>query len=252
MQSPVLTESFGIRYSITGADLQFAGRLSLIAVAAVFAIFVLLAGLLLAFAGIAWFPFGALICARLARSNGLDPLGFAIRGAFYSLLGVVPWILLLVRMHGKRIYQPVVVVGYGILFGGWFIGCGVLLGILASRTPSGKFPEALVLLSGFVMGSISLLLLIRRNRLERRRDRWDPDEDRTLDLAYASPFAFALAWLGILTFPPTDGWAWALFFSTLPSAIFVLAWPVVAALSRYRASSGTEATNHLAHSSEDS
>lgn len=52
---------------------------------------------------IAWAPFAALICARIARRQGLSAKRPAIHAAIYSVLLFLPWRHLIRQMRGEPI-----------------------------------------------------------------------------------------------------------------------------------------------------
>ena len=63
-----------------------------------------------------WAPFAALVCAQVARAQGLDSRRFAAAGAIYSILFFWPWVYLVLRMHGKSVPSPVIRGAYIVLY----------------------------------------------------------------------------------------------------------------------------------------
>ena len=75
--------------------------------------------LLLALLGLLWAPVAALICVLVARFRKLDGESYGAAGAKHSILLVLPWVYLLVRMlFGRSLpvffVAPVYVVIYSI------------------------------------------------------------------------------------------------------------------------------------------
>ena len=84
--------------------------------------------------GALWAPFGGLICARVAKSNGLAVRGNAVRGAAYSLCLLLPWAYFVRRLSGKRTPASCVIAGYVFLYICWFMllfakGIAMVIGI---------------------------------------------------------------------------------------------------------------------------
>ena len=75
--------------------------------------------------GALWSPAAAALCARAARRRGLAPGRYAIWGALYSILMIVPWVLLLQRLHGSLIPRRLLELSYWILYVGIW-GCGMI------------------------------------------------------------------------------------------------------------------------------
>ena len=49
--------------------------------------------------GLVWAPFGAVIFRRIARANGLDTRSFTLAGAALSMMILIPWLHIWVRMR---------------------------------------------------------------------------------------------------------------------------------------------------------
>ena len=82
----------------------------------------LIEALLLAVAvfGLFWAPFGALVCARIAKPKGLPVARYAIKGLVYSMLLFFPWAYFAIRMSGRQIPTSCIVAGYIALYCCWF------------------------------------------------------------------------------------------------------------------------------------
>ena len=75
--------------------------------------------------GVLWSPVAAVLCARAAGKRGLAPWRYAMLGALYSILMIVPWVLLLQRLRGKQIPRRPLALSYWLLYAGIW-GCGVI------------------------------------------------------------------------------------------------------------------------------
>ena len=142
-----------------------------------------------------WAPFAALVCARVARSQGLDSRRFAAAGAIYSTLFFWPWVYLLLRMHGRSVPAPVIRGAYIVLYA-----------VIWPATVLAFFPAALVLPHPFWVVSPLLMLVnavtwfLSRRKLSNSHQRYghvhgDPSEDVLPNRAYIMPFAHAFAWV---------------------------------------------------------
>ena len=105
--------------------------------------------------GILWSPFGALICALIARRRALPVKYYAGMGAWHSALLLLPWIYLVLRMTGRTVSRGWISFGYFILYAVWFIGsvCVMaifVIGIFVDR------PDSLILWA-FMMWLIVIL-----------------------------------------------------------------------------------------------
>lgn len=67
--------------------------------------------------GAIWSPFAAVKAWRLARRAGLSPVRYALLGALYSVLLVVPSVYLLRRLRGQSLPRNLVVASYWVLYG---------------------------------------------------------------------------------------------------------------------------------------
>ena len=78
--------------------------------------------LLLVVFGVVFSPFAAWICVSIARSRSLDPRKYVMASVVYSVLFFLPWIYLVVRMHGRSVPRILVLLAYVILYGVWVYG----------------------------------------------------------------------------------------------------------------------------------
>ena len=81
----------------------------------------------LSFVGPLWAPFGALICARIARKRGLNVWRYAGVGALYSILLFWPWVYLALRMNDKTLHRGLIVLFYVVVYFTWLSAIGILI-----------------------------------------------------------------------------------------------------------------------------
>lgn len=60
-------------------------------------------------------PFAATICALTARHRGLNTRLYAVAGAIYSVLFILPFIYLILRTYGWQTKRNIVQIAYGVL-----------------------------------------------------------------------------------------------------------------------------------------
>ena len=77
--------------------------------------------------GILWAPFGALICAILARKRGMNAWRYAAVGALYSVLFFWPWVYLVARMDDRTLHRGLIVLFYFGVYVLWLCVIGVLV-----------------------------------------------------------------------------------------------------------------------------
>ena len=115
-------------------------------------------------------PFAALICAIIARVKGLGQ-SYAGTGAWYSMLFILPWIYLALRMLGVQVSDRAAQIGYAILYGIWLYGA---IGVIVAGMGSIFFPgdevrigDTVLIISGGLFIAcvwfVSLRRLLRRN-----------------------------------------------------------------------------------------
>ncbi len=141
--------------------------------------------------GLLWAPFAALICARMAKSRGLDKRRYATVGAIYSILFFWPWAYLVARMRDKNVPSYFVKGTYIILY------CVVwplatLSAILPALMASPLRPFLLVVPLSAVTWFISLKNLLGLNKYEWRTD--DDVDGMIPERVYIMPFAYAFIW----------------------------------------------------------
>ena len=177
---------------------------------------------LLAFCGLLWSPFAAIRCARVARGRGLNTSLFAWKGFAFSLLYLFPWSYLMARIQGAEASRLWAGFAYVVLYYVWLVvGIIIVIAFIAAELPKALNPDpalpgkandlnALIylMLAPFInaiLWAVSLLLLIRRDRLDRRNQGdtaassasayTDPEGAAAAiipDRAYTNPFGFSL------------------------------------------------------------
>ena len=120
-------------------------------------------------------PFAALICAIISRIRGLGE-SYAGAGAWYSMLFVLPWIYLALRMIGYKSFgsDRLAQFGYAILYGVWLYGAiaSTAVGLDSLISPGDEFRigDAVLMISGgLFIGCfwfVSLRRLLRRNEID--------------------------------------------------------------------------------------
>ena len=152
-----------------------------------------------------WAPFGALICALIARRRGLSSRRYAIAGAACSALFFMPWVYLTARMSGRATPKPLVVLSYVLLYASWIIGPELYIYSLSSLVV-GVLPGSLwvfVWLVNALTLIASLLLMTtpiaKKINLFRHEIRDDVSmQDALPNPVYLLPFALLWAWTAVL------------------------------------------------------
>ena len=125
--------------------------------------------------GLLWTPFAALICLAIARVRRLEGEGYVKAGALYSLLFLLPWVWLVLRMMGVPVPAMVARVGYAVMYGLWL--CAVAALIIAGAFLTMGFGEeelrpdsVLLIFSGMFAGAVWFASLRRTLRWRARRE----------------------------------------------------------------------------------
>ena len=82
------------------------------------------------FIGPLWAPFAGLACAIRAPSIGRSRVRYAVLGALYSALFLLPWIYLIARMYGKKLPKAFIWSGYIVLYVVWL--CSIILNLIVA------------------------------------------------------------------------------------------------------------------------
>lgn len=157
--------------------------------------------LLVALLGMAWAPFAALICALVARTRGLSPYRYAVAGAMYSSLFLLPWVYLVTSMYGRTIPVILVRLTYVLLYGVWL--CGSVL-YTAVFTVFDLVPDIYsqdqirTLLISLLFNSLTLIVSLRLLIYKSSRRSLDygdsSEQDMLPGLIYILPFVCLLVW----------------------------------------------------------
>ena len=165
--------------------------------------------LALAVLGLLWAPFAALICILVARFRKLGGESYGAVGAKHSMLLVLPWVYLLVRMlFGKSLPVFVVVPVYGLVYSVWLVfyiavfNVGGLVGSIIDVFVIHSQPVVNVVLFFIVLGAmLPANLYTWRSSARALRHRYAADKGRShqpaltvSDREYAAPFIWLIVW----------------------------------------------------------
>ena len=145
--------------------------------------------------GVLWVPFAAVMCFNKAELAGLNSTRYAVVGALYSVLFLMPLIHLSARMDGKRVPEVLVVLAYVALYGGiWILGATAGLGFALSGASGWVKGISIPILSINVLSLIVSLAVLAHAP----EDSTDESYRETLpSFAYILPFALAFVWLAV-------------------------------------------------------
>ena len=145
--------------------------------------------------GLLWSPFAALICRLVSHVRKLPGSGYGGAGFRCSLLFLLPWVYLVLRMTGLPVPRVVVRAGYGLIYGLWIaaavgsvVGGLVVTGLYFTGNEDARGADATLLISGGafigVLAFVSLRKLLRRHRE-------DPGDSPSVPMrtAYVSMYA---------------------------------------------------------------
>ena len=157
----------------------------------------------MAFTGVClvWAPFGAAISIWLARGAQSPMRSAALTGATYSLTFLFPWIYMVIRARGKRVWRPVIWLAYIFLYVIWLWGliASSLGGFVLSITMGGEeVTSPLSVLFGGAAALMSIawcttlyLLLAAALDVGRRTNAAPASGDWPIRGVYYAPFALA-------------------------------------------------------------
>ena len=196
-------------------------------------------------------PFAALTCAIISRGRGLGS-SYARTGAWYSMLFILPWLYLVLRMIGYRSSgsDRLAQLGYTILYGVWLCGAiGITVaGVGAIIFTGDEFrtgDTVLMTSGGLFIGCVwfvSLRRLLRRNEIDTDIEPSMPMRAAYVALHALLPlFAIGIALSGMFEANVKDNTEWA---SALYIASFVMAAIWAIAMFRFRFSKADEWDRH--------
>ena len=146
--------------------------------------------------GLLWSPFAALMCRLVAHVRKLPGNGYGGAGFRYSVLFLLPWVYLVLRMAGVPVPRLVVRVGYGMLYGLWVaaaVGSVVsglfIVSLYFTGNEEARGADATLLIVGGLF--IGVLWFVSLRRLLRRR--WaDQEGTRSVPMRIAYVALYAL------------------------------------------------------------
>ena len=156
---------------------------------------------------IAWSPFAALICARIARRNGLSARRYAMYGAMYSVLLFLPWRHLTRWMRGEPVFLNSIKNAYVVVYvvAALVLACHLFYVVIEIGVFGYSDAQVLPLFAAIILavltaaGTLVLVAgmasILRANRRFAERDgRQEPrGHIDLLDRTYIAPFAWAWA-----------------------------------------------------------
>lgn len=163
-------------------------------------------------AGLVWAPVAGLISgvsAAVSSRNGGIALRNAVKGGFYSMLFVFPWIYLIFRTYGKTAPYPIVIIGYVVIYISWLFGpialSFVLFYVFSSPEVSSNNPflddseervTQITVLIGSAMSLLANVIFWMKSLRDIRQSRIN---DKSHSRSYIMPFVYP-AVLMILSF----------------------------------------------------
>ena len=155
--------------------------------------------LLLAIVGLMWSPFAALISWRMAGNRGLSGSRYAITGAVYSMLLVLPWIYMVMALRCKRISTGLVDFAYFFLYMAWLVGPIAFMYLGFVFFAESTSVVAIGVLTALVLAwMVSLAILVKSwlpSLFEVHRS--SRGREPILDLKHIMPFGLVVASTGV-------------------------------------------------------
>ena len=162
---------------------------------------------LLGVIGLLWAPVAAASCAFVARARKLPPGLYASSGAKYSILLILPWVYLLIKLFGRSLPFLLLATVYALIYVVWAVGLigGQAVSIAYFVLNSyGDDPLPLggsifwggLTLTAASVSTFTLIWTLRRvhQRAQRgREDSYSPPSP-LLDARYLEPFGWLLGW----------------------------------------------------------
>ena len=165
--------------------------------------------LLLAVLGVVWSPASALICVLVARLRKLDGESYGTAGAKLSMLLILPWVYLLVKMlFGRSLPAIVVVPVYVLIYSIWLViyvaafNVGGLIWSILDVVVTNSQPLASVVLFFVALGVMLPFNVYTLNgSIRNLRQRYTADKElthRPMPTAphgdYLAPFIWLIGW----------------------------------------------------------
>ena len=153
--------------------------------------------------GLIWMPFAAATCMYVARSKRLNVNAYGIAGAVYSVLFILPWIYLVLRMYGvsvdKRVVRAVYVVLYVYI---WMLGV-MVLNVIIALDQDWRGIAFLLLFVNMITWIVSADMLRHRNHEDRKEEfhflrghsNSEMQQAPLPHFVYLIPFAMVLFWM---------------------------------------------------------
>ena len=179
---------------------------------------------------VAFAPFGAVICAGMAKKKQLPVLKFAVAGALSSMFLLMPWFYLITRMAGKHFSRPLAVLAYIVAYSTWLYGplltyfwyhvvMTMDIDDLSLETSSVDVSNTRIYMIaiGAVLWTVSLTRLLIAHH--HRSDFDDASDDILPKMEYVMPFALLFGYTALII--PTIYNLWWL---VVPVSLSALAW----------------------------
>lgn len=166
--------------------------------------------------GIVWSPVGALLCGIAARKRGMSTARYALAGAFYSALFILPWIYLMLRLLDRKAPTDLVRLGYVVIYIFWLFGpialWFTLFYVFSSPQASSNNPflddyeehvTQITILIGSAISLLANVIFWMRSLYNIRQARIN---DKSHSRSYVMPFIYpaVLMILSFLIFPILD------------------------------------------------
>lgn len=109
--------------------------------------------------GLLFSPIAAFDCGRAAGSRGLGARKYAVAGAVYSVLFLLPWIYLRSQLRNKPLTDCTIAGGYALIYGLWVLGpVTSVIGMVTAGNESNRYIDlSIVLLVMVAVVAVSLL-----------------------------------------------------------------------------------------------
>lgn len=147
--------------------------------------------------GLLWAPFGAVVCALIAKRRGINPLRRAIASVAYSVLLLAPWIYLAARTAGVSIPKPFAALAYVPVYWAWLHGPALYAYDSLDEGILYRCLWALNLLT--MLASLLMMAPIKRiNPFYRGAGNAPPRRDALPNFVFAMPFAWLVGWSAVL------------------------------------------------------